>query len=381
MSSASSRQRRAAVAQERGQRLSPASYLRSHGACLVILALLEALLVFIMRVAGVGSDLALLICVLIAGAACLALAAGYLRVQGFYRQLGELAETLDDPLLLLELVEEPSFAEGRISYEALRSVTRSANERVAAYRRHVEEYREYIELWVHEAKSPLAAAHLALENLKADPSTLMDDPASLRSIDDELHRVEGYIEQALFYARSESVERDYLVRRHALRGIVVAAVRANAGLLIGAHVTPLLDESLDLAVFTDEKWLVFMLGQLLQNSVRYAKPGVAGGSHIWFSAQLVGEGSAGECVELEVRDNGCGVNEADLARVFDRGFTGENGRAHKRSTGLGLWLVAQLATKMGLLVRADSREGKGFSVTFAFPTNKMHYFEDEPPSR
>ena len=171
------------------------------------------------------------------------------------------------------------------------------------------------------------------------------------------------------------MERDYLVRRHTLRDMVTAAVRANATPLIGAHVAPRLGEGLDLEVFTDDKWLVFMLGQLLQNSARYVRPDAEGGPCVAFEARLVDEGLAEERVELTVRDNGCGVSEADLPRVFERGFTGENGRNHKRSTGLGLWLVARLAAKMGLSVRAGSCEGEGFSVTLGFPTNKMHYFD------
>ena len=88
------------------------------------------------------------------------------------------------------------------------------------------------------------------------------------------------------------------------------------------------------------------------------------------------EGLANERVELTVRDNGCGVSAADLPRVLERGFTGDNGRTHKQSTGLGLWLVARLAQKMGVSVAVDSAEDEFFSVTLEFPGNKMHYFED-----
>lgn len=271
-----------------------------------------------------------------------------------------------------ELVDEPAFAEGQVAFAALRAVAHDANEEVAEQRRQVEDYRAYVETWVHEAKTPLAAAGLALENLEEAQAA---DAARLRSVADDLARVEGYVEQALFYARSESLERDYLVRRHVLRDVVTTAVRANASLLIGARVTPRLGEGLALEVFTDDKWLAFMLGQLLQNSSRYARAKAPGGSQVWFDARLMGKGTAEERVELLVRDNGCGVGEADLPRVFERGFTGENGRSHGHSTGLGLWLVARLARKMGVSVRADSREGESFSVILGFPANKMHCFE------
>ena len=116
----------------------------------------------------------------------------------------------------------------------------------------------------------------------------------------------------------------------------------------------------------------FILGQLIQNSVKYARPE---GAVIEFSGRVLQSGQADERIELTVRDNGCGVPEADLPRVFDRGFTGENGRGGKRSTGIGLYLVSRLCEKMGISVRADSTEGEGFAITLVFPANKMHYFE------
>ena len=149
------------------------------------------------------------------------------------------------------------------------------------------------------------------------------------------------------------------------------AVRANARVLMGAHVAPYRID-LEQTVFTDEKWMNFILGQLIQNSAKYA---AGEGAELVFSSRLCDEGLSSERIELEVRDNGCGVEQANLARVFDRGFTGENGRSGKRATGIGLYLVKRLCDKMGLAVRAQSAPGEYFAVTIAFPTNKMHYFE------
>lgn len=348
------------------------AHLRSRAAALGVLVPLELLLYLVLSVTTTSADLTILVCVLVAGAAVLALVLDFLRVRRFWEGLSDLAESLDNPRLLPSLIKEPGFSEGDVAYAALDSVARSANEEVAEYRRHVDDYRAYVETWVHEAKSPLAAARLTLENLEVEAAA---DSTRLRALGDELSRVEGYVEQALFYARSETVECDYLVRGHVLQDVVNSAVRANASLLIGAHVMPQFGEGLGLEVFTDDKWLGFMLGQVLQNSARYARLDAEGGSRVTFRARLVDEGLAEERVELTVADNGCGVSAADLPRVFERGFTGENGRNHKRSTGLGLWLVARLAAKMGISVRADSREGEGFSVALSFPANKMHYFD------
>lgn len=359
------------------------SYIRSRAPELAVFVALEALLAIVLRVSGEGTAFVVLVCTIALVAALIIIALGFYREKGFWNALDETCSALDNVRLLPEMIDRPEFPEGQAAYDALVSVVKSANDDVAEQRRFVEEYRAYVETWVHEAKSPITAARLALSNLEEDADTCAGCSRAmeplvprLRSVEDELARVERYVEQALFYARSETLERDFLVRAHPLREMVIAAIKANASLLIGAGVTPRLGEGLDLKVFTDDKWLVFMLGQLLQNTARYVRPGCEGWPQVWFDARLLDEGLASERVELTVRDNGCGVSAADLPRVLERGFTGDNGRTHKQSTGLGLWLVARLAQKMGVSVAVDSAEDEFFSVTLGFPANKMHYFED-----
>lgn len=358
------------------------SYIRSRVPELCVFVALELLLALVLRVSGAGDALAVLVCAIVLVSAVVAVALGFARERGFWDSLSETCSSLDNTRLLPELIDRPEFPEGQAAYDALVSVAKSANDEVAEQRRFVEEYRAYVETWVHEAKSPITAARLALSNLEEDADLCAGCPREaepvaprLRAVEDELTRVERYVEQALFYARSETLERDFLVRSHSLREMVASAIKANANLLIAAGVTPRLGEGLDLKVFTDDKWLVFMLGQLLQNAARYVRPGCEGWPQVWLDARLLDEGLATERVELTVRDNGCGVCAADLPRVLERGFTGDNGRTHKQSTGLGLWLVARLAQKMGVSVAVDSAEDEFFSVTFGFPANKMHYFE------
>lgn len=332
------------------------------------------LCIFVATVSGASLGATVLMALLIVGAAFVAQIVDYRRKLPFYTDLAECIDDVEHPLWITEMVDAPDYLEGRLAYEALRTVSKAANDDVAEYRRQTQEYREYVETWVHEAKSPLAAAHLMLENLmEAAPADETGEKllAKTEALGEELDRVEGYIEQALFFARSESLDRDYLIRACDLKKLVGDAVRANARVLIGAHVSPL-RKGLDHIVFTDEKWMTFILGQLIQNSAKYAQ---GDGAEIVFTGRLVDEGRATERIELEVRDNGCGVEQAELPRVFDRGFTGGNGRTGKRATGIGLYLVKRLCGKMGLSVRADARPGEYFSVTIGFPTNKMHYLE------
>ncbi|MDY4040792.1 MAG: sensor histidine kinase [Collinsella sp.] len=359
--------------------MGPVRYLRDAAPALSIGAATLLLIWLILHIAGASSALAMLIVGIGAFSIAVVMAIEYGRRREFTRDLIGYAADPDRVLWSMDLVDRPDYLEGQIAFDSLRAIAKAANDGVASTNRQMQEYREYIETWVHEAKSPLAAAHLMIENLDAelspsDASTL--DPEALHArvtgLADSLDRTEGYIEQALFYARSEAVDRDYLIRSYSLRELVAASLRDNARLLISAHVAPSLGEGLDLTVFTDEKWLQFILSQVIQNSVKYALPEVAA---IRFTGRLVEEGTAGERVELTVADNGAGVPAADVPRVFDKGFTGDLGRGGKRSTGIGLYLVKRLCDKMGVEVSASSAAGEGFTVTFCFSTNKFHYFE------
>lgn len=347
-------------------------FARSYAFSLVLAAACAAVVALMLAVVGSSGSFIALVCALIVLTAGLTVLLDYLRRRPFFGDLADLSDRMESPRFAVEMLERPRYADGAAAYDALAAVSKEANDEIGAYRRQAEDYREYIETWVHEAKSPLAAAHLMVKNLAADAAD--GDWERLDALAEELSRTERYIEQALFYARSETVERDYLVRRHNLRDLVSGAVKANSRALIGAHVAVFL-QGLDRDVFADDKWVAFILGQIIQNSVKYAR---GTGAEITFEGRLVGAGLADEHVELAIRDNGCGVSAADLPRVFDKGFTGDNGRAAhtgKRATGLGLYLVKRLCDKMGLGISASSREGEGFCVTIAFPLNRMHLLE------
>ena len=283
----------------------------------------------------------------------------YARRRRFLHQLERAAEELESPAWVQEMVQCPTYAEGELEYEVLRRVGKAACDEVAEGRRQTDDYRDYIESWVHEAKLPLAAAHLILENLDGSE----DDLSRVDDLGRELARVERYIDQALYYARSEVVERDYLIRRWDLKTLVTGAIKANARELIAAHVAPVC-ENLDFEVFTDEKWLEFILGQLIQNSIKYA---CEDGAKIVFSGALLDEGLASERIELTVADNGCGVCAADLPRVFEKVY---NAASHKAGAG---W-KGRLFVKAAEAARVWSRkEQAGEQHTFAEIAERAKY--------
>lgn len=283
----------------------------------------------------------------------------YARKRDYYHRLLRSLAALDRKSLLCEVIDEPDFLEGRILYQALKACNKSMNDEIATYRRQEEEYREYIEAWTHEVKTPLAAAKLTLEN-KPD--------AVAASVSDDLRRIEDDLEQALFYARSGSVEKDYLIRPVPLRELVNAAVRRNAKDMIAYRIGLTL-ENLDLVVLTDVKWTDFILSQILINAIKYrgASP----------SIRLYGRQEKNS-VSLFIADNGIGIGPADLPRVFDRGFTGQTGRTYAKATGLGLYLCKRLCDKIGLGLSLESREGEGTTVRLIFPAGTLHDLAKEP---
>ena len=272
----------------------------------------------------------------------------------FYRDTARMLDELADPYLLCELVEPPGFAEGDFLCQVLRRTGKSMADRVEDARRDAAEYRDYVEQWVHAIKTPIASARLALENY---PGPLAEQ------VGEDLFRVEGYVEQALYYARSGAVERDYLIRAVPLDRLASAAVRRYARPLIAAGFQVDL-QGLDAVVYTDEKWVCFILGQLISNAVAYRGEAPC----IAFTQRL--EGSA---AVLCVTDNGAGIPAADLPRVFDKGFTGANGRrAGARSTGLGLYLCRRLCGRLGLGLALFSQEGAWTRAEIVFPKGGHH---------
>ena len=229
-------------------------------------------------------------------------------------------------------------------------------DRIATARRLQREYREYVETWVHEIKTPIAAARLVARN---NPS-----PAT-ESMDAELDQIEGYVEQALYYSRGTSLDRDFQIRQVALAEVVRDALRHKARTLIGARVTPEL-EGLDLTVRADPKWLSFVIGQVLVNSAKYRSE-KDGRGRVRITATRRETGLDAWETVLAIADDGVGMPASDVGRAFDKGFTGENGRRFARSTGMGLYLVRELCEKMGVRAALESEEGSGTTVYLSFP--------------
>ncbi len=290
----------------------------------------------------------------------LALGFEYARRKTFYKDALETLELLDKKYLLSETLEQPSSLEAGICYELLIRTEKSMNDEIMKYKLASKEFREYAEGWMHEIKTPIASSLLIAEN---HPSPAM------KRITEEIHRIDALVEQSMFYARSNSVERDYLIRRVSLEELVNSSLKKHASLLIESRCS-IHKENLKGQVYTDSKWTDFILGQIFINAVKYASGSLA--------LSITGCKNANS-YSLRIQDNGIGIPSQDLPRIFEKGFTGSNGRGTAKSSGMGLYLCKKLCDAMGLGISVSSQIENGTCVTLVFPSSTMHRLESEEP--
>lgn len=288
----------------------------------------------------------------------LAILIEYKKKKDYYNELIKNMEDLKEKYLISEIIKTPNFIEGKILKDILQDTGKSMLENVNYYKNIQEDYKEYIELWIHEVKIPIAASKMIIENNKNEVT---------KSIDEELDKVENYTEQALFYARSNAVEKDYIINKTNLKEIVNGAILKNKTTLLNEKVSIELSNLKDEEVYTDSKWAVFIINQIIQNAIKYSKKE---NKKIEISSQ-----EKNDKVILYIKDNGIGIKKGEITRVFERGFTGENGRIiGQKSTGIGLYLCKKLCDRLGLGIELNSEKDKGTEVRIIFPKSSYTNF-------
>lgn len=217
-----------------------------------------------------------------------------------------------------------------------------------------QDQKEFIDSWVHEIKVPLASIKLLSDTLEDDLSE-----AHYYQLQDNLQKIESYVEQVLYYARLDSFSRDYLIQEISLKRIIQPLLRQHANYFIQKNIRyEFVGEDQD--VLTDQKWLGFIINQILSNSLKYTPNNGA----ITFK---LSKNDLGQW--LEITDTGIGIPLADQRRIFDKGFTGETGRNQTHhSTGLGLYLAKSLSEKLNHMIYVSSVEGEGTTISILFPT-------------
>ena len=280
----------------------------------------------------------------------------YYSKKNYYDTVKSRIRELQEEYLIMEVLPKADFTEANILEDAIRDIGKSMLENVNKYKYLQEDYKDFIELWIHEIKIPIATSKMIVENNKNEITA---------SINEELDKIDNYTEQALFYARSNTVEKDYYIRKVVLKEIVNESIKKNKSSLIQEKISIDIHD-LDIEVNTDNKWIVFILNQIIQNSIKYRKKEN--------SVIEIYANQGKENVILYIKDNGIGIKQGEITRVFEKGFTGTNGRlSNKKSTGIGLYLCKKLCNKLGTGIELNSVQNEGTEVKLVFP--KDSYIE------
>lgn len=229
----------------------------------------------------------------------------YNKKKNFYNSVDSKLSELNEKYLLSEVIDVPSFLEAEKLEEYISELGRSMIENVNKYKFSQNEYKEYIEMWIHEIKIPISVVKLIIENNRNEVT---------KSIEEEIDKIENFIEQALYYARSSNVEKDYSIKKVSLKDIVNISIKRNKNALIQSDININVHD-LDNIVYTDSKWIIFIINQIIQNCIKYSKD---------INRQIeIYSKELKQRVELYIIDNGIGIDISDLPRVFDKGFNGK----------------------------------------------------------
>lgn len=314
-----------------------------HIVCMVLLSVF-------LRLTGYSRDYCMIILVCWIGILAIWLFANFFSRRSYFKKLDELTEKLEKRYLLGELMPESFRLEDQKYRALIRRSNKSVIERIHRLEEKQKEYREYIESWVHEIKAPLTAIALNCENNRGERS---------RYLLVENRKVENYVDMALYYARMDAVYKDYMIAETNFQEVAEEVLLQNKYYLIQSHVQA--EVACVDTVYSDKKWIAFILNQLIQNSAKYKRNDSV---HISIITEKTKSG-----VLLRVKDDGIGIAEEELPRIFEKGFTGTNGRQEERSTGMGLYLCRKLCDKLNIEIQAESAPEKGTEIILIFPVS------------
>ena len=308
---------------------------------------IAAALIFLLAT-GTQTGVVVLLLIILTLFFALEQAIDFMKCRARLEELETIMAGLDKKYLFGECVPRARSIYERKLLELLRRAGRHMVQAVSDAEAAQREYREYVDSWVHEIKTPITAAGLICRSA---------DSEVRRRLSPELAQIEAHVERALFYARAENPEKDFIVRQTDLAEITAQALNQHRTILMQNGVQIETDD-LSQIVYTDRKWTAFIIGQILQNAVRYRSE---------YPVVTLCAKQIGQQVRLVIQDNGIGIPVHELPRVFDRGFTGSNGRSRGGSTGMGLYLCRKLADCLQIDLRLTSEVGTGTTVSLTFP--------------
>ncbi|GAA0103791.1 sensor histidine kinase [Paraclostridium sordellii] len=280
----------------------------------------------------------------------------YKKRKVYFETLLKYIDNLDKKYLISEIIDIPPYIDAIPYHYLLKKASKSMRDEINNEKTKRIKYKEYIEQWVHEVKTPISLIKLIEENNRTNKSS-----AVLMQLED----IDRYVEQALFYARSEDVEKDYFIKEISLEECVNSVVTKNKqGFILNGIDIEISD--IDKNIYCDIKWLEFILNQIIVNSIKYKNNE---NPMVKINSIDIKNG-----IQLIIEDNGIGIPQNEISRVFEKGFTGNKGRINSKSTGIGLYLCKKLCDKLGLLISIESKEKLYTKVIITFSKGSLCKF-------
>ena len=299
---------------------------------------------------GIDSSVVILLVILIMVFIFISLLVSYLLIKKRYEKMINLVDSLDEKYLIKEVIDKPKNLENRAYYYALDKACKALNDKLSDVENSKEEYLDFLDSFIHEIKTPISALSLYADN-------------NDKKIKEEVLKISRLVDKMLFYAKSDVVEKDYFIKKVTLADLVHPVLLEYKNYLLNYSFKVEVKNLDNLVVYTDIKWLNFIIEQILNNSLKYQNKKER-------IVRIKGIDDKNN-IKLVIYDNGVGIKDADLSKVFEKGFTGSN-RSKKNASGIGLYLVKKLCDKLGIDIKIESVYLKYTKVIITFP--KGNYF-------
>ncbi|MCT4566102.1 MAG: sensor histidine kinase [Maledivibacter sp.] len=280
----------------------------------------------------------------------------YLYNKRYYSTINYIIENFEGDII--NSLPEPKTHKQYLYNQLFKRIYQQQNDKIEGLYENKKENFEYITSWVHEVKTPIAASRLIIEN-----SMGKSHENILNSIEEELDKIETKVEQVLYYSRIDAFSKDYLIGEINLEKALKEIIKKHAKVFINKRIKVEM-ENVNMDVSTDKKWLLFIMDQILTNSLKYTDSG----GKIRVSTEKDNKEK-----RLIIEDSGIGIKPEDIGRIFEKGFTGYTGRQNYRSTGMGLYLAKRLARKLGHDISVESVYGEYTRLTIHFPKLINYY--------
>ena len=318
----------------------------------IIISLVFTLLLSIyLLLIGIDSSVVILLAILIIVFIFISLLISYLLIKKRYRKIVNLVDSLDEKYLIKEVIDKPKNLENRAYYYALDRSCKALNDKLSDVENSKEEYLDFLDSFIHDIKTPISALSLYADNNNDE------------KMKEEVLKISRLVDKMLFYTRSDVVEKDYFIKEVTLADLVHPVLLDYKNYLLNYHIKVEVKDLDNLKVYTDIKWLNFIIGQIISNSLKYQNKKDR-------LVRIKGVSTKNN-IKLEIYDNGVGIKEADISKVFEKGFTGSN-RNKKNASGIGLYLTKKLCDKLGIDIKIESVYLKYTKVVITFP--KGNYF-------